>query len=215
MFNASTHSASSASSSCQGSGPVFEASFVGLPPREAEHDPYSGSFKDGQYGEFLVRLDADDNGCRHGVCLDPAQVFPKFMRVIDYIRQGYLPTRACREAETSWTSMKQAMKTHPDLADMFEERCWSAATRCSKSLWRSTRRLPAHALRRRTPKMAAVISKNIMWVLEKMWPEKFVRRLHASRPAAAASDRRGVADGADGDGPVAATQGSALMPLNC
>lgn len=107
----------------------------------------------------------------------PAEVFPKFMRVIDLIRQGYLPTRACREAETSWTSMKQAMKTHADLADMFEEALLECRDQMLEILVEIDTKDPRTPYGSTDPKMAAVISKNIMWVLEKMWPEKFVQRL--------------------------------------
>lgn len=107
----------------------------------------------------------------------PAEVFPKFMQVIDRIRQGYLPTRACREAETSWTSMKQAMKLHPELADMFEEALLECRDQMLEILVEIDTKDPRTPYGSTDPKMAAVISKNIMWVLEKMWPEKFVQRL--------------------------------------
>lgn len=107
----------------------------------------------------------------------PAETFPKFMQVIDFIRQGYLPTRACRQAETSWTAMKRAMASHPELAEMFED----ALLECRDQMLEILVEIDTKDVRtpygNTDPKMAAVISKNIMWVLEKMWPEKFVQRL--------------------------------------
>lgn len=107
----------------------------------------------------------------------PAETFPKFMQVIEFIRQGQLPTRACRTAETSWTAMKRAMASHPELAEMFEEALLECRDQMLEILVEIDTKDPRTMYGNTDAKMAAVISKNIMWVLEKMWPEKFVQRL--------------------------------------
>jgi len=107
----------------------------------------------------------------------PAETFPKFMQVLDYIRQGQLPTRACRTAETSWTAMKQAMKKHPELAEMFEEALLECRDQMLEILVEIDTSDPRTMYGNTDAKMATVISNNIKWVLEKMWPEKFVQRL--------------------------------------
>lgn len=107
----------------------------------------------------------------------PADLFPKYMKVIDYIRQGRLPTSACRQAEVSWTQMKKAMAQHPDLANMFEEALLDCRDHMLEILVEINNGDPRCIYGETDAKMATVISNNIKWVLERMWPEKFVQRL--------------------------------------
>lgn len=107
----------------------------------------------------------------------PADLFPKYMKVIDFIRQGRLPTSACRQAEVSWSQMKKAMKEHPELSELFEEALLDCRDHMLEILVEINNGDPRSVYGETDAKMATVISTNIKWVLERMWPEKFVQRL--------------------------------------
>lgn len=73
--------------------------------------------------------------------------------------------------------MKKAMAAHPDLAEMFEEALLECRDQMLEILVEIDTKDPRTMYGNTDPKMATVISGNIKWVLEKMWPEKFVQRL--------------------------------------
>lgn len=105
------------------------------------------------------------------------ETYPLFMRVLEYIRQGYLPTTACRRATVSWGQFKRAMQNDPALKDMFEEALLECRDQMFEALVSINDPQPGQVYSESDPKMAAIISKNIMWTLEKMWPEKYMTKL--------------------------------------
>lgn len=107
----------------------------------------------------------------------PVDQFPKYMRVVDYIRQGYLPTRAARMAETSWTSIRKACRDHPEFNDMFFEAMEECRDHLAESLLEIDSDDPMRPHGSTDPKVMKVLSDNIKWLLEKYWPEKFAARL--------------------------------------
>jgi hypothetical protein len=115
----------------------------------------------------------------------PTDTYQKFMLVVDHIRMGKLPTRACRDAGVSWHTVKTLVAREPELASMFEEALLECRDQMLEILVEIDVRDPRVPYGSADPKMAAVISANIKWVLEKMWPEKFMTKVTVQhdRPA--------------------------------
>lgn len=115
----------------------------------------------------------------------PTETYPKFMLVLDHIRQGRLPTRACAQAGVSWSMLKKALREDPNLSDMFEEALLECRDQMLEALVSINDPGPGQVYSETDAKMATVISNNIKWVLEKMWPEKFMTKLSVTHNSTA------------------------------
>lgn len=109
--------------------------------------------------------------------MHPTESYPKFMVALELIRQGRMPTRACREAGISWSQLKRALTADAELSALFEEALLECRDQMVEALVSMNDPATGQLYSESDSKMANVISANIKWVLEKMWPEKFMTKL--------------------------------------
>lgn len=104
----------------------------------------------------------------------PYDTYPKIMKALDLIGLGRTRTVACDEAGISVASFIQHIKADAGLQGLLEEaeqRGYDALCDVLLSIDRDQH------YGQSDPKMAAIISKNIQWVLSKRRPKEFGERV--------------------------------------
>lgn len=104
----------------------------------------------------------------------PMDYFPAIMQAIDLIGQGYTKTRACDDAGVSTELFDKYVSAYPQLGEIAN----AAFTRHYDTLADVLVNIdsdPRHGVS--DPKMAAVVSKNIMFYLSRRRPKEYGDRV--------------------------------------
>ena len=100
--------------------------------------------------------------------------YPKVLKVIDLIGQGRTLTSACDAEQIGVATFKKYVAQSPELEVMLDE----AVQRGYDAMAEALVEIDRHAhYGHSDPKMAAVVSKNIMWFLEKRRPKDYGARV--------------------------------------
>lgn len=105
---------------------------------------------------------------------DPYELYPRIITALDWISQGYTKTRACDECGISVSQLDHAVNTNEELAALALE----ATNRGYDSLADALVNVNSNHRHGSTDaKMAAVLSKNIMWYLSRRRPKEYGDRV--------------------------------------
>lgn len=96
--------------------------------------------------------------------------FSQAMRVIDLVGQGHTVTNACQDVGISFQTFRRRITDDEQLMALFSEADQQGLDML-RDLLLNIDNDPRHG--RSDPRMAAVISKNIMWVLSKRRPDVY------------------------------------------
>lgn len=104
----------------------------------------------------------------------PYDYYPLVMKAIGLLSEGRTRTRACDEAGISIATLDNYVKSSPELQEMYKE----AEQRSYDAMAEALVDIDNHRIHGRSdPKMAAVVSKNIMFLLSKRKPKEYGERI--------------------------------------
>lgn len=100
--------------------------------------------------------------------------YPLVMKAIGLLSEGRTKTRACDDAGISISTFDSYVKNDPNLQEMYRE----AEQRSYDAMADALVNIDNHKIHGQSdPKMAAVISKNIMYLLSKRRPKEYGERI--------------------------------------
>jgi len=101
------------------------------------------------------------------------EMYPKVLKAIDLISQGFTKTRACDDAGLSTTTFDKLVNGDALLAELANE----AEQRGYHSLADALVTIDTSVHGSSDPKMAAILSKNIQWYLSRRNPKQYGERV--------------------------------------
>jgi hypothetical protein len=114
----------------------------------------------------------------------PDVTYPKIMKAIEYIREGNLPTRACRKAEVSYSAFMAAARDHGEISNMICDAMCECRDHMAEALVEIDSADALALYGTSDAKKMKVLSDNIKWLLERYWPEKFGARVKVETDSA-------------------------------
>lgn len=101
------------------------------------------------------------------------EIYPAVLKAIDLISQGYMKTWACDECAISTTTFDKYVNADRQLGDLANE----AEQRGYHSLADALVNINTSKHGTSDPKMAAILSKNIQWLLSRRLPKQYGERV--------------------------------------